>query len=232
MSTTHRSFVLRHTRLRAVPGVDGLRLHLADDVRAVWHATQVETGDPDAPLPYWACAWSGGLALARYLADHPERVAGRRVADIGAGSGIVAIAAMRAGAERVVAIDFDPFAIAAIDRNARANGQRIDATRRNVLDGPPPEVDIVLAGDCCYDASLATRLLPWLRGVRAAGIDVLLGDPGRADLPLADLIELATYDVRTTSELEDLDHTRGIVYALRDVVTPRSSPGPASGAGP
>ncbi len=188
-------------------------------MRAVWHATQVETGDADAPLPYWACAWSGGLALARYLADHPERVAGRRVADIGAGSGIVAIAAMQAGAERAIAIDLDPFAVAAIERNARANGQRIDAIRRDVFDGPPPEVDIVLAGDCCYDPSLATRMLPWLRGVRAAGIDVLLGDPGRADLPIAELVALAAYDVRTTSPLEDLAHTRGVVYALRDAVT-------------
>lgn len=215
MPTDPRSFVLRHTRLREVPGIDGLRLHLADDVRAVWHATQVETGDPDAPLPYWACAWSGGLALARYLADHPEVVAGRRVADIGSGSGIVAIAAMRAGAERTVAVDIDPFAIAAINRNARANGQRIDAVRRDIVDGPPPDVDIVLAGDCWYDASLAVRMLPWLHLVRSAGIDVLLGDPGRADLPTDSLLELAAYDVRTTSDLEDLRHTRGTVYALR-----------------
>src|SRR6187200_2927131 len=121
MAASPRAFVLRHTRLRPVPGLDELRLQLADEVLEVWHAVQIETGDPDAALPYWAFAWGGGLAIAHYLRDHPEVVAGRRVFDLASGSGLCAIAAMRAGAATVTATDIDPFALAAIELNARAN---------------------------------------------------------------------------------------------------------------
>src|SRR5207344_1121053 len=114
--------VLRHTRLRPVPGLEDLRLHLADEVLPLWHAVQVETGDPDASLPYWAFAWGGGLAIARYLRERPDAVAGRRVFDLASGSGLCAIAALQAGATEVAAADIDPFATAAIAVNARANG--------------------------------------------------------------------------------------------------------------
>ena len=130
-----RAFVLRHTRLRPVPGLDEIRLHLADEALPLWGAVATETGDPDAPLPYWAFAWGGGLAIARYLRDHPEIVAGRRVFDLGAGSGLCAIAAMQAGATAATAADIDPFAIAAIGRNARANGCRITVARGDALEG-------------------------------------------------------------------------------------------------
>ena len=214
MASSPRAFVLRHTRLRPVPGLEEIRLHLADEVLPLWHAVQVETADPDAPLPYWAFAWAGGLALGRYLREHPEAVAGRRVFDLGSGSGLVAIAAMRAGATAVVACDIDPFAAAAIELNAHANGVRIAVVRRDVLDEDPPDVDVVVAGDTWYEAGLAERVLPWLRRARARGIDVLVGDPGRRYLPTADLSELATYPVRTTTELEDLELKQGRVYAL------------------
>jgi predicted nicotinamide N-methyase len=213
---SRRAFVLRHTRLQAVPGLDDLRLHLTDDIRTTWHATQLETGDLDAPLPYWSVAWGGGLALARYLGEHPDAVAGRRVVAVGAGSGIVAIAAALAGATEVVATDLDPYAVAAIGLNARVNGVRIDARRGDAFADDPPDADVVLAGDTWYDAEVARRALDWLRRVRAAGIDVLVADPGRAHLPTQALVELARSDVRTTSDLEDLALRQAAVYRLAD----------------
>ena len=215
MSARADAFVRRHTRLRTVPGLDGLRLHLADDVLTLWHATQRETGDPDAPLPYWAFAWAGGLALASYLRDHPAAVRGRRVFDLGTGSGLVAIAAAHAGAADVTGADVDPFAAAAFALNTRANGVRGTYLGRDVLAGSPPDAEVVLAGDTWYEGPLAERVLPWLRAAREAGIDVLVGDPRRRYLPEDALDPLATYDVRTTTELEDLAQKRAWVYRLR-----------------
>lgn len=216
MTAARRAFVRRHTSLRPVPGIEGIRLHLADDVVALWRALQLETGDPDTPLPYWAFAWGGGLALACYLRDHPGAVAGRRVLDLGAGSGLVAIAALRAGATHALAVDIDPFAAAVMPLNAAAHGVRLDVLRRDVLDDEmPADVDVVLAGDTWYEATLAERVLPWLSRGAAAGIDVLIGDPDRRYLPSDVLVELARYPVRTTSDLEDLVRTDAAVYALR-----------------
>src|SRR6476660_428926 len=216
MARSHRAFVIRHTRLRPVPGVAGIRLHLGDEVLPLWHALQVETGDPDTALPYWAFAWAGGLAIARYLEDHPEAVSGRRVFDLGSGSGLCAIAALHAGAIDVTAAEIDAFAVDAIGLNTKADGKRISVVKRDVLDEEePPDVDVIVAGDCWYDEALAGRALRWLRRARSHGVDVLLGDPGRRYLPTDDLVELATYEVRTTTELEDLAVKQGRVYALR-----------------
>jgi predicted nicotinamide N-methyase len=212
--TPHRAFVLRHTRLRSVPGLEDIRLHLADEVLPLWHAVQVETGDPDAPLPYWAFAWAGGLAIGRYLREHPEAVAARRVFDLGSGSGLCAIAALQAGAAAASGADVDPFAAAATQLNARAAGHRVTVVPRDVLDDEPPEVDVIVAGDCWYEGLLAERVLPWLRRARDRGVDILVGDPGRRYLPTDALIELATYDVRTTTELEDLERKQARVYTL------------------
>lgn len=214
MSASPRAFVIRNAQLRPVPGLEAIRLHLADEVLPLWHAVQVETGDPDAALPYWAFAWAGGLAIGRHLQEHPEAVTGRRVFDLASGSGLCAIAAMHAGASEVSAADIDPFAAAAIELNARANGHRVAVVHRDVLDEEAPEVDIILAGDCWYEAGLAERVQPWLRQAQARGIDVLVGDPGRRYLPTDELVELASYDVRTTTELEDLAYKRGGVYVL------------------
>jgi predicted nicotinamide N-methyase len=211
---SRRSFVLRSTRLRAVPGAETIRLHLSDEVLVLWRDLQLETGDPDTPLPYWAFAWAGGLALARYLDERPETVTGRSVIDLGTGSGLCAIAAARAGASAVTAIDVDPFAVEAARLNARANGVRIDVVGRDVLDERPPEVDVVLAGDCWYQDGLAERMTRWLEAAAAAGTEVLIGDPGRRYLPLDQLIELAAYDVRTTTELEDLAQKTARVHRL------------------
>jgi predicted nicotinamide N-methyase len=228
MPPSARAFVLRHTRLRPVPALERIRLHLADEALPLWHAVQVETGDPDAALPYWAFAWGGGLAVARYLGDHPDVVAGRRVLDLGSGSGLCAIAAMLAGAGAVMAVDIDPFAMAAIGLNARANGTRVSTIRRDLLDDEPPEVDVILAGDCWYEAALADRFLRFLRLARVRGIEVLLGDPGRRYLPVDDLEALASYEVRTTTELEDLAFKTGRVFRLpapADGSSGRVSPG-------
>src|SRR5258706_13888610 len=141
MAASARAFGRRHPRLRPVPGLDEVRLHLADEVLPLWHAVQVETDDADAALPYWAFAWAGGLAIGRYLRDHPEAVAGRRVLDVASGSGICAVAALQAGATSVTAADIDAFAIVAIELNARANGRRATAIPRNILDEEPADVD-------------------------------------------------------------------------------------------
>ncbi len=218
MAASARSFVLRQTRLRPVPGLEGIRLHLADEVLPLWRAVQLETGDPDAPLPYWAFAWAGGLAIASYLREHPAAVAGRRVFDLGSGSGLCAIAALQAGAAQATGADIDSFAAASIPLNARANGLRAAVVGRNVLDDEPPDCDLILAGDCWYESPLAERVLPWLRRAAERGIDVLVGDPGRRYLPMPELVELAAYDVRTTTELEDMEQKRGVVYALREPV--------------
>ncbi len=226
MAASPRAFVLRHTHLRPVPGLEEIRLHLADEVLPLWHALQVATDDPDAALPYWAVAWGGGLAIGRYLREHPEVVAGRRVFDVGSGSGLCAIASMHAGASEATGADIDAFAAAAIELNARANGRRVGVVRRDVLDEEPPDVDVILAGDCWYDARLAERVQPWLRRARERGIDMLVGDPGRRYLPTDQLVELASYDVRTTADLEDLNLRQGRVYALR----PTGPNQPPSGA--
>ena len=215
MAVSPRAFVLHHTHPGPVPGLGEVRLYLADEVLPLWHALQVETGDPDAPLPYWAFAWAGGLAIGRYLRERPEVVAGRRVFDLASGSGLCAIAAMRAGAAEATGADIDPFAAAAIELNARSNGHRVTVVRRDVLDDEPPDADVIMAGDCWYEGDLARRVLPWLQRARDRGIDVLVGDPGRRYLPNDELVELASYEVRTTTELEDLALKQGRVYALR-----------------
>jgi predicted nicotinamide N-methyase len=226
MASSPRAFVLRHTHLRPVPGLEEIRLHLADEVLPLWHAVQIETDDPDPALPYWAFAWAGGLAIGRYLREHPEVVAGRRVFDLASGSGLCAIASMHAGAAEATGADIDAFAAAAMELNARANGHRVTVVRRDVLDEEPPDVDVILAGDCCYEARLAGRVLPWLQRARDRGIDVLVGDPGRRYLPTDDLVELASYEVSTTTELEDLALKQGWVYALRPAPASMTCPRP------
>jgi predicted nicotinamide N-methyase len=215
MATSTRAFVLRHARLRPVPGLETIRLHLADEVLPLWRALQVESRDAETTLPYWGFAWAGGLALGRYLRDHPELVTGRRVFDLASGSGLVAIAAGLAGAAEVAAADIDPYAVAAIELNARANGTRVATAGRDPLDDPPPDTDVLLTGDAWYEAGLAARVLPWLRAAADRGATVLVGDPGRRYLPLDALEELAAYEVRTTTELEDLDLKTGRVFGLR-----------------
>jgi predicted nicotinamide N-methyase len=192
-----------------------MKLYLADEVLELWRAVQEQTGDPDAPIPFWAFAWGGGLAIARYLRDRPEVVAGKRVMDLGSGSGLCAIAAMTARAASAVAVDIDPIAGAAIALNARANGVRIDVVRDDELDEPSPDVDVILAGDLWYEQALGERATAWLERAANAGISVLIGDPGRRYLERDRFTELAAYDVRSTTDLEDLGRTRATVYELK-----------------
>ena len=210
-----RAFVIRNTTLRPVPALEAIRLHLADDALALWHAAQVETADPETPLPYWAFAWAGGLAIGRHLGEHPDAVRGLRVLDLASGSGLCAIGAMLAGAAHATAADTDPFAAAAIAVNASANGVRVAVVRRDLLDEEPPDVDVVLAGDCWYEAGLAERVLPWLQDAAGRGIRVLVGDRGRRYLPTDALEEIAAYDVRTTTDLDDMERKPGRVFTLR-----------------
>jgi len=197
--------------------VFGVRLHLADAVEPIWHAVEEALGIDGAPIPFWAFAWAGGLALSRWLQEHPDEVAGRRVLDFATGSGLVGIVAAGAGAADVTAVDVDPFAEAAVALNMRANGVRLTYRTRDLLDEPPPDVDVVLAADTWYEAALAERVLPWLRAASVQGSRVLIGDPGRKYLPDPAAIgfrELARYDVRTTTTLEDRDVVESRVFVL------------------
>jgi predicted nicotinamide N-methyase len=197
------AFVLAHTRLVRPPQVPELRLHLAEEAFGLWKRTEEEVGHPGVPPPYWAFAWPGGQALARYVLDHPSVVLGRSVFDLGSGSGLVAIAAARAGAAVVNASDVDAFAIAAIGLNAEANGVSVGCALEDLLEGDGVDADVVLAGDLFYERPTAERLLRFLKRVEARGADVLVGDPGRAYMPRPGFEALATYDVVTPPGLEE-----------------------------
>ena len=209
-----RQLVLALTTPRRAPAVPELRLHLADDLEDTWARVQTERTDSGLPPPFWAVAWLGGQAVARHVLDHPDNVAGRRVLDLATGSGLCALAARAAGASPVVAVDVDSLAVAAAELNAADNDLHIEVAQADVLDGPPPEVDVVLAGDVFYDAETAPRFERWLRTAAAAGVLVLVGDPGRHYLPRTGLAELAAYDVPTTRALEGVEVKRVRVFQL------------------
>ena len=209
-----RAFILANTRLQAPPHTPELRLHLADEVTPIWRMTEEELGAIGLPPPFWAFAWAGGQALARYILDQPETVAGLGVVDFATGSGIVAIAAAKAGAASVLAADIDPFCAAAVALNAEANGARLSFTDADLLDAAPPAVELILAADICYEQPLADRVMAWLGAARAAGARVLIGDPGRSYFPRSGLVQLAEYRVPTTRELEDVEVKRTAVWAI------------------
>jgi len=209
-----RAFIRANTRPQAPPHTPELTLFLADEITPIWRMTEEELGEMGLPPPFWAFAWAGGQALARYLLDHPDEVAGKRVVDFATGSGIVAIAAARAGAAEVLAADIDVFCAAAVGLNAEANGAAVGFTDANLLDAPPPAADLILAADICYERALAERVMTWLAAARAAGARVLIGDPGRSYFPKTGLVRLAEYQVRTTRELEDAEVKRTAVWAL------------------
>ena len=208
-----RAFVRRHTRLLPVPDLPGVRLQLADDVTVAQRLAGDELGESDPALPYWAFAWAGGLAIALYIVDHPDEVAGRRVIDIASGSGLCAIVAVRVGAVAAHAFDIDPLSEAAVALNARANGVRIGFSRRNILGVPPPPCDVILAGDVFYEETMASHMLDWLRMAARRGTRVLVGDPYRKYLPPG-LERLATYRVRTSREIEDAEIKESAVFTF------------------
>lgn len=207
------AFVATATRIGRPPLVPEIALHLADELTPIWQATEAALAQDGVDPPYWAFAWPGGQALARFVLDDPALVAGRRVLDLGAGSGIAAIAAARAGAAAAVAAEIDPLAAAAIAANAALNGVAVTVALGDALDGPA-EAEVILAGDLCYEARLSARLLPWLGAAAARGALVLLADPGRAYLPRAGLLPLARYEVPVSRELEDQTVRLTTVYRL------------------
>lgn len=200
-----RAFILAHMEVAEAPFVPEVRLHLGGLAMPLWEAAALADERLPVPPPYWAWPWAGGQALARYVLDTPDLVRGRVVADIGAGGGIVAIAAALAGAARVVAIDIEPYAIEACRLNAEANGvgELVEAREADPV-GTDDGWDVVLAGDVWYEAELAAYMEPWLRALARRGAHVLTGDLGRAYLPAAGLEELARSTVPTLVDLEDV----------------------------
>jgi predicted nicotinamide N-methyase len=203
------------TELRRVPLVPEIRLYLADEPVSAWQRVEQATGRTGLDPPFWAFAWAGGQAMARYLLDHPETAAGRQVIDLASGSGLVAIAAARAGAAAVTAYDVDPLAAAAITMNAAANHVAVRAVCADILGGDdlPDGADLMLVADAFYERDLACRVTRFLDRARARGVAALVGDLGRAYLPRDRLSPLAAYDVPGLGALEDRDVKRTTVWA-------------------
>jgi predicted nicotinamide N-methyase len=208
-------FILANTRLMAPPLVPEIRLHLAEESLPIWRKTEEELGEMGLPPPYWAFAWAGGQALARYILDHRDRLSGRTVIDVGAGSGLSAIAAAKVDAAHVKASDIDAVAITAIGLNAGANGVTVEATSSDWLGDAPPPADIVLVGDLFYERPLAERVMAFVRAAAARGSLVLVGDPRRNYFPTDAFTALATYEVPVTRELEDAEIKHAAVWQLR-----------------
>jgi len=207
---TPEQFITTNAALIAPPLVPEIKLYLATEVVPLWRATEEELEKNGVPPPYWAFAWAGGQALARYIMDKPDIVRGKRVLDIGAGSGLVGIAAGKSGAAHVLAADIDAHAIAAIKLNAAANAITIAVIQDDLI-GRPGDWDIILVGDLFYERPLAERLLAWLGPMT---IPALLGDPGRNYFPRQGVEKLAAYSVQTTRDLEDREIRETGVYRL------------------
>lgn len=208
------AFIRCNTSVAAPPLVPEIRLHLATEITPIWQATEETLARSTLPPPFWAFAWAGGQALARYLLDHPAEVAGRSVLDFGAGSGLVAIAAAKAGAVAVLAAEIDPFAAAAIAANAALNDAGITVRTEDLLDTVDACWEVVTAGDVCYERPMADQVTRWLRRLATRGRLVLLGDPGRAYLPSQALVERARYVVPTSRELEDRDCRETVIWQV------------------
>ncbi|MEO9877395.1 MAG: methyltransferase [Anderseniella sp.] len=207
-------FIIENTRLIPVPLVPEISLHIAHEAVPLWQKTEEELGEMGLPPPFWAFAWAGGQALARYILDNRETVGGKTVLDLASGSGLVGIAAMKAGAVKVTAADIDRFAQEAVSINAVANQVDVTACCEDLLDASPPDVDAILVGDLFYEKSVANRLVNWLETAAEQEIDVLIGDPGRSYLPQDRLVSCASYEVPVTRDLEDAEIKRSQVWRL------------------
>jgi predicted nicotinamide N-methyase len=209
------TFIRANTRLLPVPHAPEIRLALADEATELWHRTEEQLAEIGLPPPFWAFAWAGGQALARYVLDHRQEIAGKRVLDFASGSGLVAIAAAKSGAAHVEASEIDRFALAAIALNAEANGVRI-APRAGDLVGRDEGWDVILAGDVSYERDMAERVTDWLAGLAQRGAHVLIGDPGRAYLARDRLEPIAEYRVPVTRALEDLEIKLSQVWRFKE----------------
>src|SRR5262245_4502645 len=208
------AFIRENTRVLAPSHVPELKLHLADDAVSLWELTEEQLGELGLPPPFWAFAWAGGQALARYVLDHPDTVRGKQVLDVASGSGLVAIAAMKAGAAPALAVDIDAFAAYAAKLNADLNRVSVATSDADPV-GQPTNADVILVGDLFYDRDLAPRVLDWLVSLHRAGKAVLIGDPGRTYLPRDKLDQIAAYDIPVTRALEDAEVKRAAVWKLK-----------------
>jgi predicted nicotinamide N-methyase len=208
------AFIRANTRLLAPPLVPEIRLHLAEESVPIWLKTEEELGEMNVPPPYWAFAWAGGQALARYVLDNEPLFARRRVLDLGSGSGLTAIAAIKAGAASVLANDIDALALAAIKLNAAENGVRVDTTADDLLTGPPGDFDVILVGDLFYERQLADAVTGFIEQAARNGALVLIGDPQRNYFPKGRFTLAASYEVAVTRELEDALIKRTAVWRL------------------
>jgi predicted nicotinamide N-methyase len=204
-------FIRANTALMTPPHVPEIVLHLADEAHDLWHRTEEELEAIGLPPPFWAFAWAGGQGLARFVLDNPDTVRGRSVLDFATGSGLVAIAAAKAGASSVKAADIDPFSASAVVLNTKANGIKLAFLSEDII-GRDDGWDVVLAGDVFYDRALAERLLPWFADLAVRGAQILVGDPGRSYLPKARLEKMAVYEVPVTRALEDAEVKRTTVW--------------------
>ena len=209
-----RTFILANTKILPVPHAAEISLHVADDSTALWLKTEEELGELGLPPPFWAFAWAGGQALARYILDHPETVRGKRVLDFASASGLVAIAAAIAGASHVTACDIDPFATTAIEINAGINDVHVDTILANVI-GQEGNWDVVLAGDVSYEKEMARQVIDWLWELNDTGLTVLIGDPGRTYLARDRLESIATYRVPVSRDLEDSEIKKSSVWRFK-----------------
>lgn len=209
------AFIRENTRPLAPPLVPEIILNLASEAVPIWQRTEEELAEMNVPPPFWAFAWAGGQALARYLLDQPDLVAGKSVLDIGSGSGLAAIAAAKAGARRVLAADIDQVAAIAIGLNAAANGTAIEVTADNVLLSPPADWDVVLLGDVFYERALAEAVARFAAAASARGARLFAGDPKRSYFPPDLFDRVAAYEVPVTRELEDAEIKRSTVWEWR-----------------
>ena len=200
-----QAYVAGNSVLQTAPLVPEIKLHLADERAPLWSKTQRDLWDDGIVLPYWAFAWAGGQALARLLLDEPERVRGKRVLDFASGSAISGIAAMMAGASYVLAADIDPLAAIAAQMNAEANGVAVDTSTDDLVGTGLDDFDVIIAGDICYEQSVAERVRDWLGAEARQGREVLIGDPGRTFLPRTDLEPVIGYGVKSSRDLDDTD---------------------------
>jgi predicted nicotinamide N-methyase len=214
MSLDARRFILENTSVLTPPHVPEVRLRLADEAHELWRKTEAQLAESGLPPPFWAFAWAGGQGLARYVLDNPALVKGKRAIDFAAGSGLVGIAAMLAGAAEVICADIDPYAFGAARINAALNNVSVAPLHENLI-GSALDTDLLLAGDVFYDRHFAAELIPWFETLAASGVDILVGDPGRTYLPKARLEHLAEYQVPVTRALEDADIKRTTVWRFQ-----------------
>ncbi|MFT3729639.1 MAG: methyltransferase [Terricaulis sp.] len=208
------AFIRENTRVLAASYIPEIKLHLADDAVALWQLTEEQLGELGLPPPFWAFAWAGGQALARYIIDNPGIARDRDVLDVASGSGLVAIAAMHAGAKSALAVDIDAFASEAAKLNAALNNVSIETSSADPV-GQPTSCDLILVGDLFYDRDLAPRVLDWLIQLQTSGKQVLIGDPGRTYLPRDKLEQIAAYNIPVTRALEDAEIKRAAVWKLK-----------------